>query len=115
MSKLNLLLAVALLSIAGHAQFVNSETARKAGERMARGDKAGAIAILDAAIAKGKDLNEAYKMRAEARLSSGDLRGGVADLSSAIELKPNDPHLYKERAQFRLFLRDNDGARMDYD
>jgi tetratricopeptide (TPR) repeat protein len=113
--KLNLLLAILFISLSAQAQFFNSETSRKAGEKLVKGDQAGALAILDAAIANGKDLNDAYQMRANTRFAMGDIRGSEADLSSAIQLKPNDPQLYKRRAMFRGFLRDSDGALKDYD
>ncbi|HKX84991.1 MAG TPA: tetratricopeptide repeat protein, partial [Pyrinomonadaceae bacterium] len=110
-----LLVSFVLLVAVAHGQFFDSGTARKAGEKLNKGDRAGALAILDAAIAKGKDLAEAYELRSNIRMMSGDLRGSVNDLSSAIDLNPTKASLYERRAMQRSFLRDTDGALKDYD
>lgn len=100
---------------AANAQFFTSETTRKAGEKMHQGDRAGAIAVLDKAIEKRKDLLEAYQMRANLRLTIGDLDGAISDYSAALEINPNAAKIYERRAQFRLFKRDSVGALKDYD
>jgi tetratricopeptide (TPR) repeat protein len=115
MLKLNLLLALLIFSAVASAQFFTSDTGKSVGEKLKQGDQAGALAILDNAIAKGKDLTDAYEMRANLRSMTGNLRGSVDDLSEAIKLKPDNPQLYKRRALFRSFLRDSDGALKDYD
>jgi serine/threonine-protein kinase len=107
-------LLVGLASPAG-AQFSKTESARLATERLTRGDNAGALAVLDKAIAQRKDLQETYAMRARLRAQSGDLDGAIADFGEAIKITPNDADLYDERAMFRLFKRDSAGALQDYD
>jgi tetratricopeptide (TPR) repeat protein len=98
------------------AQYINkTESARKAGEKMMRGDHAGAIAVLNKAIEERKDLQETYAMRARLRAQTGDLDGAIADFGEAIKITPNDMGLYEQRAMFRLFRRDSAGALQDYD
>jgi len=65
-------LVVTLLAGAADAQLYTSETVRKAGEKLRAGDRAGAVAVLDKAIEKRKDLLEAHQMRAGLRMMSGD-------------------------------------------
>lgn len=108
------LILTGLVASAG-AQFNRTESARKAGERLARGDNAGALAVLDKAIEGRKDLQETYAMRARLRAQAGDLDGAIADFGEAIKLTPHDVALYEQRAMFRLFKRDNAGALQDYD
>jgi tetratricopeptide (TPR) repeat protein len=116
MKKLFLFVCVMLVGfVAANAQFFSSESTRKAGERMAQGDRAGAIAILDKAIEKHKDLLEAYQMRANLRSMNGDLAGAIADYSAALEINPNDAKIYERRAMFRMFKRDSAGALKDLD
>src|SRR5690242_14761894 len=93
-----LLLAAFTASVS--AQFFKTKTAEEAGRKLRSGDRAGAIAILDAAIQKGKDLNEAYAFRANIRSTSGDYDGAIADYTAAIELSPSDADLYQRRAFF---------------
>ncbi|HEV2800909.1 MAG TPA: tetratricopeptide repeat protein [Pyrinomonadaceae bacterium] len=112
---LSLCLMLTALVVSAGAQFHTSESARKAGERMGRGDRAGALAVLDQAIEQRKDLHEAYAMRAHLRASMGDLDGAIADYGEAIKITPNDVDLYDQRAMFRLFKRDSAGALQDYD
>ena len=100
---------------AANAQSFTSETWRKADEKMSRGDRAGALAILDTAIEKRKDLFEAYQLRANLRSSSGDLDGAIADYTAAIEVNPNGAKVYELRARFRMFKRDYAGALKDFD
>lgn len=116
--KKSLLCACLLLAVfvtAADAQLLNSETTRKAGEKVERGDMAGAIAVLDKAIEKRKDLIEAYQMRANLRMMSGDLQGAAGDFSAALELSPNDAAIYERRARLRMLTRDDAGALKDFD
>ena len=108
------LTAFVLVAPAG-AQFYKSESARKAGEKMAKGDRAGAIAALDKAIEQRKDLHETYQMRASMRAGAGDLDGAIADYTEALKITPNNSSLYERRAMLRLFRRDSAGALQDYD
>lgn len=108
------LMLAGLCATAG-AQMNKSEYARKAAEKLARGDRAGAIAILDKAIEQRKDLDETYAMRGHLRLGAGDLDGAIADFTEAIKLTPNNAKLYEVRASFRGFKRDYAGALQDYD
>lgn len=100
------LIALAFFSTAAFAQN-NNESIRKAGEFLNRGDVRGAIAVLDKAVEKKKDLLEIYKMRSFLRPMTGDFAGAVADLSAAIEIKPDDGELYERRAMWRLNLGQN--------
>jgi tetratricopeptide (TPR) repeat protein len=108
------LILVGLVASAG-AQMNKSEYARKAGEKLVKGDRAGAIAILNKAIEQRKDLNELYAMRAHLRQITGDIDGAIADLNEAIKITPNNPNLYDHRAMLRSFKRDHAGALQDYD
>ena len=108
-------LMLGLFVAAADAQFYTSETARKAGEKMSRGDRAGALEILDSAIESQKDLLEAYQMRASLRSAGGDVDGALADYSAALELDPHDARIYERRAMFRAFRRDHAGALKDFD
>jgi tetratricopeptide (TPR) repeat protein len=108
-------LVLGLFVAVADAQFYTSETARKAGEKMSRGDRAGALEILDRAIEKREDLLEAYQMRASLRSTGGDVDGAVADFSAALEINPSDPRVYERRAMFRAFRRDHAGALKDFD
>jgi tetratricopeptide (TPR) repeat protein len=100
---------------AANAQSFTSETWHKANEKMSQGDRAGAMAILDKAIEKRKDLLEAYQLRANLRSASGDLDGALADYTAALEINPNDAKIYERRAMFRMFQRDYAGALKDFD
>ncbi|MDQ1560185.1 MAG: hypothetical protein QOD32_3245 [Pyrinomonadaceae bacterium] len=97
------------------AQLNGSEHARRAAEKLAGGDRAGAIAVLDQAIAERKDLQETYPMRARLRLGNGDLDGSLADFTEAIKLLPHNATLYEQRAQVRGLKRDYAGALEDFD
>ena len=108
-------LILTLFAASAEAQSFTSETTRKAGEKLERGDREGALAVLDKAIEKRKDLPEALQMRANLRLMGGDFAGAVGDFTSALELSPNDPKLYERRAQIRIITRDHAGALKDLD
>jgi tetratricopeptide (TPR) repeat protein len=82
-----------------------TESTREAVQLMIKGDVKGAIAVLDKAIAKEKDLFESYRMRAFLRQRIGDFEGMIADLTKALEIKPDAAELYTERAMTRLTLR----------
>lgn len=112
---LSLCLLLAGLATTAVAQFNTTESARKAGEKMMKGDRAGAMAVLDKAIEQRKDLQEVYAMRARLRSGAGDLDGAIADFGEAIKITPGDADLYDQRAMFRLFKRDSAGALQDYD
>ena len=94
-------------------QSFKSETTRKAAEKISRGDRAGALEILDKAIEKRKDLLEAYQMRASLRSMAGDLDGALADYSAALEVSPNHAEIHERRATLRKFKRDHAGALRD--
>lgn len=108
-------LLLGVFAAPARAQFFTSETTRKAGEKMSQGDRAGALAILDKAIEKRKDLVEAHQMRANLRASVGDLDGAIADYSAVLEINPNDAKIYQQRARFRIFKRDYAAALNDLD
>lgn len=79
-----------------------TETTTKAAKLMSGGDILGAIAVLDKAIVKRKDLFEAYKMRSFLRSMKGDFAGSLDDISNAIKIKSDDGSLYEQRAFMRL-------------
>lgn len=108
-------LLLAGLIVPAEAQIYKSESARKVGEKLARGDRAGALAVLDKLIEQRKDLNETYLMRAGLRGGTGDINGAIADYTEAIKIAPGNAALYERRAMFRLFTRDTEGALQDYD
>jgi tetratricopeptide (TPR) repeat protein len=112
---LAVVLMLAVFVAGADAQLYKSETARKAGEKLLQGDRAAALAILNAAIEKRKDLLEAYEMRAGLRSMGGDLDGAIADYTSALEINPNNPKMLERRATFRTFKRDYAGALGDLD
>ena len=112
---LSVCLMLAVLVVSAGAQMNKSEYGRKAAEKLAQGDREGAIAILDKAIEARKDLNELYALRAHLRMSVGDLDGAIADFTEAIKITPHNASLYEQRAEFRKFKRDHAGALQDYD
>lgn len=116
MKKYFLLTCLLIVGIAVpvQAQFNKTEYARKANEKLNKGDRAGAIAILDKAIEQRKDLLEAYKLRGHIRMMLGDLDGAIADFTSVLEIDPNDAKTYEQRGMFRSFKRDYAGALKDY-
>lgn len=99
------LILTVIFSISAFAQYNTSKSADEASKLLSRGDVPGAVAVLDRAIEKKKDLLEAYKMRAFLRPMLGDTAGGLDDLTKAIEIKPDDGELYERRAMMRLRLR----------
>lgn len=119
MKKLFFVACLALTGFvfAAHAQpqTASPEAVRKAGERMSQGDVAGAIAILDKAIEKKKDLFEIYRMRSSLRMMTRDVNGAIDDLTRALEAKPDDAETYANRANLLMFVRKNELALKDYD
>jgi tetratricopeptide (TPR) repeat protein len=91
-----------------------TESTREAAKFMNRGDVKGAIAVLDKAIEKKKDLLEAYRMRANLHLFNRDIPSAIADLDKVIEIKP-EAQIYSQRAHFKTYLRDSEGALRDFD
>ncbi len=92
----------------------STDTTREAAKFMNRGDIKGAIAVLNKAIEKKKDLLEAYRMRANLHLFNKDIPSAIADLDKVIEIKP-EAQIYSQRAYFKTFLRDSEGALRDFD
>jgi tetratricopeptide (TPR) repeat protein len=82
-----------------------TESTNEAIKLVAKGDTKGAIAVLDKAIGKKKDLFEAYRLRGFLRQGTGDYAGAVEDLSNALEINPQAADLYEQRALMRLMLR----------
>ena len=68
----------------------------------ARGDNAGATALLDAAVALRPDDASMRLQRARARAAAKDVAGAEADLAKLLELKPNDPEALLGRGMLRL-------------
>jgi len=82
-----------------------TESTREAAQLMIKGDVRGAIAVLDKAIAKEKDLFECYRLRAFLRQRLGDFEGVISDLTKALEINPEAAELYTERALTRVTLK----------
>lgn len=104
------LLVLAALAGAAEAQNFEGETVREASEKVQSGDRAGAFAVLDGAIARGKDLRDAYLMRADLRAIDGDFEAALDDYTAAIGVAPEDAGLYVARAFIRGLRRDHAGA-----
>jgi len=83
----------------------NSDATRKAAELLMQGKFKDAIAVLDKAVEKNKDLFEVYKLRAALKRMTGDFEGALSDLSAAIEQKADDGEIYEQRAMMRLYTR----------
>jgi len=113
MNALLLIVTILVSSFSISAQFITTKSAKKAGEALARGERAAAVRILDQAIAGGKDLEEAHELRGDIRAMSGDLDGAIADFTEVIKLDPSKASVREKRAQFRLFRRDSTGALED--
>lgn len=104
---------VTVLAAPAGAQQFKSETAKKSNEKSRRGDRAGAIAVLDRAIEKRKDRLEAHQMRADLRLIGGDIEGAISDFTAALAISPGDAKLYERRGVLRTYRRDYAGALED--
>ena len=97
-----LLCALTVFPLGVSAQ--NSPTA-KAFELMTQGRFKDAIAVLDKAVEKNKDLHAIYKLRAALKRMTGDFEGALNYFSLAIEQKADDGELYEQRAMMRLYTR----------
>lgn len=62
----------------------------RAAQRLQAGDVRGALADVNAAIARDSRFPGAYALRGTIRMSGGDRPGAIADMSRAIELAPNE-------------------------
>ncbi|HUP97245.1 MAG TPA: tetratricopeptide repeat protein [Usitatibacter sp.] len=62
----------------------------RAAQRLQAGDARGALADVNAAIARDSQYAGAYAMRGTIRMSGGDRAGAIADMSRAIDIAPND-------------------------
>jgi tetratricopeptide (TPR) repeat protein len=98
-----LLCAVFVFPLGVYAQ--KSEATAKALELMTQGKFKDAIAALDKAVGKNKDLYQVYKLRASLKRMTGDFAGASNDYSLAIEQKSDDGELYEQRAMMRLYTR----------
>ena len=98
-----LLCALFVFPFAVYAQ--KSEATAKAAELMMQGKFKDAIAALDKAVEKNKDLYAVYKLRAALKRMTGDFAGALEDFSLAIEQKADDGELYEQRAMMRLYTR----------
>ena len=107
MKKFNLfaLLLVTLLSFSIVINAQKSDATAKALELMSQGRFKDAIAALDKAVGKNKDLYQVYKLRASLKRMTGDLSGAFEDYNLAIEQKSDDGELYEQRAMMRLYTR----------
>jgi tetratricopeptide (TPR) repeat protein len=99
-------LAVALLIAAQAGVYAQkSDATAKASELVSQGRIKDAIAALDKAVEKNKDLYAVYKFRASLKRMTGDFAGALGDYSLAIEQKTDDGELYEQRAMMRLYSR----------
>jgi tetratricopeptide (TPR) repeat protein len=98
------LLILLIFSIGINAQEINKTTAN-AIELLSVGKFKDAIADLDKAVEKNKDLFKVYKLRGSIKQIIGDFAGAFSDYSSAIDLKADQGELYEQRAMVRLFTR----------
>ncbi|HVE58422.1 MAG TPA: tetratricopeptide repeat protein [Pyrinomonadaceae bacterium] len=98
-----LLCAVFVFPLGVYAQ--KSDATAKALELMNEGRFKDAIAALDKAVGKNKDLYQVYKLRASLKRMTGDFAGAAVDYGLAIEQKSDDGELYEQRAMMRLYSR----------
>jgi tetratricopeptide (TPR) repeat protein len=98
-----LLCAVFVFPLGVFAQ--KSDATAKAVELMNEGKFKEAIAALDKAVGKNKDLYQVYKMRASLKRMTGDFAGAANDYSLAIAQKSDEGELYEQRAMMRLYTR----------
>lgn len=116
MKRLFILLTISIaLCGTTSAQMFKSESTRKAGEQLAKGNIQVAIDLLTKAIEARKDLLEAYHLRGNLNAMGGNLTAAIADYSSALEIDPTQGQIYESRALYRGFRRDWAGALKDYD
>ncbi len=79
-------------------------------EKATRGDRRGAFADFDAALALDPTLAAARNNRGLARLTAGDLDAAVADLREAVRLDPDYAAAFDNLAAACTLLRDYAGA-----
>src|SRR5439155_23591778 len=82
--------------------------------RYAAGDKPGALADYNTAIAIHPGYALAYYDRGSARHALGDVDGAITDLSFSIQLNPRDPRAWNNRGWAREAKGDLAGALADY-
>jgi tetratricopeptide (TPR) repeat protein len=99
------LLLLGALFVFPHAVFAQKSPTAKAFELMTEGKFKDAIAVLDKAVEKNKDLYAIYKLRAALKRMTGDFEGALNDFSLAIEQKADDGEIYEQRAMMRLYTR----------
>ena len=87
----------------------------RAEARRRAGDVPGAIADLDAALARKPDRVALLVLRAEARVAMRSLPGAIADLDAALALDPSNDSVLVARGTARFDLGDFAGAIADYD
>lgn len=104
--------ALLFCTLCGFSQETHAQTnmTAKAVELMTQGKFKDAIAALDKAAEKGKDLHAVYKLRAALKRMTGDWTGALNDYSLAIEQKADDGELYEQRAMMRLYTRQSPDA-----
>lgn len=112
MKKVALLFALTIIVLPCIAQVSihKNEACRKASDTFLHGDRQGALAILDEAIAKDPALFEALQMRAEYRGLMNDFNGAISDYKAALVIDPTAVDVYEDLAFFQRFQRDYDGA-----
>jgi tetratricopeptide (TPR) repeat protein len=85
-------LAAALLAacMGAFAASPHEELTRRAAQRFQQGDVRGALADVNAALARDSRYAGAYALRGAIRGQSGDRAGAIADLGRALELAPQE-------------------------
>jgi len=78
------------------------------------GDKRGAIADYNQAIAINPQFADAFYNRGLAKSDLGDKRGAIADYSQAIAINPQHADAYNNRGVAKSILGDKRGAIADY-
>jgi len=78
------------------------------------GDKQGAIADLNQAIAINPQYAEAYYNRGLVKRNLGDNQGAIADYNQAIAINPQDADTFNNRGNAKSDLGDKQGAIADY-
>jgi len=78
------------------------------------GDKQGAIADYNQAIAINPQDADAYNNRGAAKSDLGDKQGAIADYNQAIAINPQDAIAYNNRGAAKSDLGDKQGAIADY-
>ena len=98
-----LLITLSVFTLGISAQ--RSEATAKALDLMTQGKFKDAIAALDKAVEKNRDLFAVYKLRGTLKRMTGDFEGALTDFSAAIEQKADDGEVYEHRAMMRLYTR----------